>query len=129
MPRPPTAQPARPLRAVALDCTTGPKSGSKPGQLRWTAANADRRYRFDATPRSVLSREARLAALVGLWPHEAGDGSPDARRRLRDRLERALRAERQRGLGGHWTYDLGRHAALLALWREEVAAMRDTSRG
>jgi hypothetical protein len=27
-------------------------------------------------------------------------------------LERAVRAERQRGRAGHWTYDLNRHAAL-----------------
>ena len=29
-----------------------------------------------------------------------------------DRLERALRAERNRARSGHWTYDLNRHIAL-----------------
>jgi hypothetical protein len=28
------------------------------------------------------------------------------------RLARALRAERQRGRAGHWSYDLNRHIAL-----------------
>ena len=33
-------------------------------------------------------------------------------------LRRALRAERNRGLTGHWTYDLSRHAQLLAIYRD-----------
>lgn len=31
---------------------------------------------------------------------------------IMSRLERALRAERNRGRSGHWTYDLNRHIAL-----------------
>ena len=34
-----------------------------------------------------------------------------------------LRAERQRGLNRHWSYDLGRHAALLRAYRAEAAAL------
>lgn len=36
-------------------------------------------------------------------------------------LRMALRAERRRGLGGDWSYDLGRHAALIEAYRHEVA--------
>ncbi len=37
-------------------------------------------------------------------------------------LRRALRAERSRGIAGHWTYDLSRHEGLLRAYREECAA-------
>jgi hypothetical protein len=36
-------------------------------------------------------------------------------------MRRALRIERQRGRGGHWAYDLARHAQLLRAYRTEVA--------
>jgi hypothetical protein len=39
------------------------------------------------------------------------------------RLRQALRAERRRGLSGHWTYDLARHVELLRVYREELAAV------
>jgi len=70
------------------------------------------------------SRSPDLARLLPLWPHEIADTSPDGRARLISRLERALRAERQRGIAGHWTYDLARHVALLNAYRAEVAAAR-----
>jgi hypothetical protein len=57
--------------------------------------------------------------LLPLWPHEVADQSPSGRRRIVALLRRALRAERRRGLAGHWTYDLSRHAQLLALYRAE----------
>ncbi len=37
-------------------------------------------------------------------------------------LRRALRRERTRGTNGHWSYDLGRHAALLNAYRTELAS-------
>ena len=63
-----------------------------------------------------------LARLLPLWPHELSDLSPAGRRRRIALLRRALRQERQRGLAGHWTYDLGRHSGLLACYRTELAA-------
>ncbi|CAN1725104.1 protein of unknown function [Hyphomicrobium sp. 1Nfss2.1] len=35
-------------------------------------------------------------------------------------MRRALRLERQRGIAGHWAYDLARHAALLNAYRAET---------
>ncbi len=64
-------------------------------------------------------RENELMRLLPLWPHEVADRSPSGRRRVLALLRRALRAERKRGLAGHWTYDLSRHAQLLALYRSE----------
>lgn len=69
-------------------------------------------------------RHRRLAALLPLWPSEIDDTSPSGRARLIAMLERALRGERRRGLAGHWTYDLARHAQLLAAYRDEVDARR-----
>lgn len=37
-----------------------------------------------------------------------------------DRLRRILRAERKRGVEGHWAYDLPRHDAMLAVYRERT---------
>lgn len=47
--------------------------------------------------------------------------TPEAARRVLSEIERALRAERARG--GHWTYDLNRHIALLVAHRAEAARL------
>jgi len=60
--------------------------------------------------------------LLPLWPHEAADMSPAGRAHILAKLERALRAERRRGIAGHWTYNLARHVQLLRVYRSERAA-------
>jgi len=78
---------------------------------------------------SDTARRAReLSRLLPLWPDEIADESHGARRRLVAIMRRALRAERQRGIGGHWTYDLARHAQLLEAYRTELAALKDIER-
>lgn len=64
---------------------------------------------------------AALARLLPLWPHELADTTPAGRDRRLALLRKALRAERRRGLAGHWTYDLGRHSALLRCYKQEAA--------
>ena len=76
-----------------------------------------------ARDQNQTPRQRDLLRLLPLWPHEIADETPAARRRVIALLRRALRAERQRGLAGHWTYDLSRHAQLLAAYRSEVAAL------
>jgi hypothetical protein len=78
-----------------------------------------------ARSNTAAAEEGRraIARLVPLWPHEIEDTGRVGRRRLLARLVRALRAERRRGLAGHWAYDLGRHAAMLRLYRQELAAL------
>ena len=44
------------------------------------------------------------------------------------RLERALRAERQKARSGHWTYDLNRHIALRQAHRAETERLEITAR-
>jgi hypothetical protein len=68
-------------------------------------------------------RRVALSRLLALWPHELEDETAEARLRILGRLRKALRAERRRGLAGHWTYDLARHIELLRLYRAERAIL------
>ena len=70
-------------------------------------------------PDYVRARD--LPKLIGLWPAEIADTSRSGTARLIAKLKRALREERQRGLAGHWSYDLARHSQLLEAHRREVA--------
>ena len=82
------------------------------------------RIRALRPPTVPIDRRAALGRLLPLWPHELEDGSPEGRLRIVARLRKALRAERRRGLAGHWTYDLARHVELLRLYKAEMAAQR-----
>jgi hypothetical protein len=73
--------------------------------------------------RPQYDRRATLTRVLALWPHEVEDESRHGRLRIIAMLRRALRAERQRGLAGHWTYDLARHAELLRAYRQELDAL------
>jgi hypothetical protein len=74
-------------------------------------------------------RRTTIAKALALWPHELEDKSLRARQGILARLRQALRAERRRGLSGHWTYDLARHVELLRVYREELAAVTGRSGG
>ena len=78
----------------------------------------------DAPTKSAkpYNRREELPRILPLWPHELADQSTQGRARVLAKLRRALRAERRRGIAGHWTYDLGRHVELLRVYRLELAA-------
>ena len=65
-------------------------------------------------PSMIAAR--RIARVLALWPHELEDESLGGRSLIVARLRQALRAERRRGLSGHWTYDLARHVELLRVY-------------
>ena len=67
-------------------------------------------------------RARDLPRLLPLWLHEIEIASIAEHARLLARMRRALRMERQRGIAGHWMYDLARHAQLLCAYRAETAA-------
>jgi len=69
-------------------------------------------------------RERDLAKLIALWPREIEDRSTKGALHILSKLRRALRAERTRGLAGHWSYDLNRHLGLLSAFKGELAAYR-----
>lgn len=89
-----------------------------------------RAWRGGSLPaRGAYDRARDLPALLPIWPAELSDVSAAARLRLLARLRRALRRERLRGVGGHWTYDLARHRRLLAAYRAEAASLIGERRG
>lgn len=115
---------AIPASRAAWDSASSLRGDALPMRSDFRAPPSD----FDAQE-SARERAAELARLVPLWPTEIADTSPAGRTRLVATLYRALKAERRRGAAGHWSYDLARHAALLAAWRRERAAlsMRDAA--
>lgn len=72
----------------------------------------------DRAPRYVRARD--LPLLLPMWPADLADTSAHGRLRLIAHLRRALRAERARGIAGHWTYDLARHVQLRAALDAEL---------
>ncbi len=66
--------------------------------------------RLDHLPEEPLASQANIAAIV-------------------KRLARALRAERQRGASGHWTYDLNHHIALRQAYVAENERLAALHRG
>ena len=76
----------------------------------------------------TYNRTHDLPRLLPLWPHETAIASAGDHLSLIARLRRALRAERRRGIAGHWTYNLARHADLLRAYRAELEFAREHPR-
>jgi hypothetical protein len=98
-------------------------------------SSSRRRHRAAPAPRSALDpalrpydRRRELPRILPLWPHELDDDTPQGRRLILAKLRRALRAERRRGIAGHWTYDLARHVELWRVYRLELAESERGSR-
>lgn len=68
-------------------------------------------------------RSRDLPKLIALWPHELDDESQEGMFRVLAKLRRALRAERSRGLAGHWSYDLNRHLGLLSAYKGRAGGL------
>ena len=64
-------------------------------------------------------RARHLPRLIPVEPDRLADGSAENRKRILAALARALRAERNRGRAGHWTYDLNRHIGLKQAYAAE----------
>ena len=65
-------------------------------------------------------RHTELPGLVPMWPHEMKITCRRDHEKLLQCLRRTLRAERRRGVSGHWSYDLIRHTNLLHAYRTEM---------
>ena len=61
---------------------------------------------------SHYDRVRHLPGLIGIDPGALSGDDAMPKAAIVARLERALRAERQRAKAGHWAYDLNRHIAL-----------------
>ena len=104
-----------------------PQIALTPGRHRTTSSPGERQRETNAQAISkagtrTYERQRDLPGLVPLWPEELLDKNPIAHRRLVMKLHRALRAERNRGLAAHWSYDLMRHTNLLHAYRHELHA-------
>ena len=71
----------------------------------------------------AYDRDRDLPRLLRLWPSETARLTAGDQPWLVGKLRQMLRAERQRALTSHWTYDLTRHLALLRAYRGEVAIL------
>jgi hypothetical protein len=89
--------------------------------LRERAARATRTVVSSGVESYDRARD--LSRLIHASPSELADRSPAAARSILARLARALRAERNRGRAGHWTYDLNRHIALRQAYQAEKARL------
>lgn len=93
----------------------GPVHGQR--GLAGAASHAvDRAVRVGAED---YDRSRHLPRLIPIDPALLEDGSTEVRRFILNRLARALRAERNRGRAGHWTYDLNRHIGLKQAYAAE----------
>jgi hypothetical protein len=72
---------------------------------------------------AAYMRSRDLQKLIALWPRELADESAEGRRYILAKLKSALRAERRRGLAGHWSYDLNRHLGLISAYKAELAGL------
>lgn len=92
--------------------------GRRDGDVRDRAYELLRITGFDGGPHALFS-------WIGTRERLISEARED-RTTLILHLERIARAERQRGLAGHWSYDLARHTqinALLAVETAELEAM------
>ena len=111
----------------------------KTGNERDTAVSGATAAPIGARTRRVVERAVRagvtpydrnrdLPALIRTDPFAPIPDSPEAIRSVLKRLERALRAERNRARSGHWTYDLNRHIALRQAYVAERERLTEMSR-
>jgi len=106
-------------RPTDLETSMPPQTLFRPSPRQRTAIRTFAREHPAAE--RPYDRARDLPRLVPLWPNEILDMTPEKHRRLVQRLRRALRDERRRGLAGSWTYDLARHARLYRALQSELA--------
>jgi hypothetical protein len=73
---------------------------------------------------AAYDRGRHLARLIPVTPEMVDDTGPEVRHAILAKLQRALRAERNRGISGHWSYDLNRHIALKQAYNAEMKSAR-----
>jgi len=69
-------------------------------------------------------RTRDLPRLIQAWPNELNSDNRATLEFIVRKLHSALRAERQRGLAGHWTYNVARHSQLLVAYRSELRDLK-----
>jgi len=88
-----------------------------------TRSKLPRQRGLTAQPVDEYLRDRDLPRLIAVWPREVADPSQAGILILIRKLKNALRAERQRGRSGHWSYDLGRHIRLVKALKAEMTML------
>jgi Family of unknown function (DUF6477) len=70
-------------------------------------------------------RERHLPCLVPIGSDRLTDPDIETHREIVATLARSLRAERNRGRAGHWTYDLNRHIGLRQAYLAECQLLQE----
>ena len=109
------------------DCAgAGHRLHALPAQVRKAASRAvAETIRAGA---ASYDRRRDLPALIRFDPFGVQRLDEVAAEMIVARLERALRAERQKARSGHWTYDLNRHIALRQAHRAETERLEINAR-
>lgn len=77
----------------------------------------------------AYDRGRDLPGLIRIDPSACGAEDVGDLEVIVARLERALRAERNKARSGHWTYDLNRHIALRQAHRAETTRLAAIKKG
>lgn len=123
LPPPAMSPPRKPQAKIAAFLAMARHPMSSP-QSQHARPSAARHLTAKNAAAHNYNRQRDLPGLLAVWPSELSVSDNATHARLLARMRRALRLERQRGLAGHWAYDLNRHALLLHAYRVEVALYR-----
>jgi hypothetical protein len=90
----------------------------------WARASQSANIMGTRSSAARYDRRIDLPRALPLWPHEIADDSVCGRKKIVAKLARALRAERRRGLAGHWTMIWPGTASFCAsiAWNSQPAA-------
>jgi hypothetical protein len=102
-------------------------SGShlRPALARYARGSVDRLTKAGC---EAYRRERHLPGLIPIEADRIAAPDLETHRSILAKLARALRAERNRGRAGHWTYDLNRHIGLLQAYAAERRLLSERTR-
>ncbi len=110
------------------------EQGRRSGE-EWRFGESIRRRAAGAIERTLRAgaeaydRARDLPKLARLDPRDLSAETIEGAEAILARLERALRAERNRARSGHWTYDLNRHIALRQAYLAETERLQALKEG
>jgi hypothetical protein len=99
-------------------------AGRRPARSGWSLRAAGAVAAAVAGGAEPYDRRRHLPHLLPVTPADLADDGIAGSRQIVTRLARALRAERNRGRAGHWTYDLNRHIGLAQAYAAESSALQ-----
>jgi len=102
------------LRKQTTDLVSSKRQSKGDGRSQQTKGPSIKKY----------SRKHDLINLLALWPVEMEDTSLIGTEKIIKKIKSALRAERNRGQCGHWSYNLNRHVGLKKALKGEQETLK-----